>query len=438
MNFRAAANRVADESVSLAPPTPRGTGSRPRVAYRPPAPRIAADTPQAKSDSPRHGEARLIFRLAGDGTFSEPPIAGSATHWSELVQLAWDEGAVGALHDYCQRLPRGAVPKEIERQIACLALERQLRLRVLENRTRQSLAILNDANTDVMLLKGAALATTVYAAFTQRPMNDVDILVDPAKAEDTKRRMLLAGWARETELPGDAVYRTHHHLAPLVDTLGSRSRLEIHRTLLPEGHPFILPLSEIWREARVSELGGHRVLVLEPTRHALHIAIHFAWSHMMRAGAWHAFRDLGALARAEMIDWTELVKIARRARAATCCYWTLKLAQVLTGLAVPDSVLRELAPHVTRGLLARLERHFVQVIVRSDATHLSLRLDRALWELAIQPRRAGHRDARPWLVSAELTAARLREDPASQRERMIRQVNRVGRCSAYIMRLLWS
>ena len=34
-------------------------------------------------------------------------------------------------------------------------------------------------------------------------MKDVDLLVDPARAEDAKRLMLLRGWSRDHALPDD-------------------------------------------------------------------------------------------------------------------------------------------------------------------------------------------------------------------------------------------
>jgi hypothetical protein len=353
------------------------------------------------------------------------------------MQLAWDEGAIGALRDHFRELHPGFVPASVERRVACLALERELRMRKLDRRAKEAIADLRAAGMDVALLKGGALGATVYGAFVDRPMNDVDLLLRPEVAESGYLRMLRAGWARDPQLPDDDVYRTHHHHAPLIDVRGSESRLEIHRAILPPGHPFDLPLSELWGEMRQAKFGGERVLVLEPNLHALHIAIHFAWSHTMRAGAWQAFRDLGVLARAGMIDWNRLVQLAQRARAASCAYWTLTLARRLSALTVPDEVLEALAPRRNRSLLVRLERHFENVLLRRDASHLSLRLDRALWTMAIQPRQQGHGHVRPWLVSAELTAARLRHDGASLGDRLIRQMDRVARCARYIARLLW-
>ena len=382
---------------------------------------------------------RLIFALAGE-------LPGAATafvprdgsEWARVLQLVWDEGATARLRDFFRVLPRGRVPAEVERQLALIALDREMRMRILEQRARESVAALRHHGIDVALLKGAALATTVYGSFAARPMNDVDLLVRPQDAERARDLMLHNGWERDSSLPGDDAYSTHHHLAPLVDSRGSRSRLEIHRALLPPGHPFALTTGDVWQHTRTVEMGTTEACVLDGNLHAIHVAIHFAWSHTMRAGAWHAFRDLGSLQREGLLDWDRMISLAIDVRAASCCFWTLLLAREMSALDVPDDVLEALAPDITTGLRSRLERHFVHVLLRQDSTHLSLRLDRSLWNLAIQPEQQGHGAVRPWLVSAELTTARSRHDTTSPGQRVLKHVDRVARCSAYVARLLWN
>jgi hypothetical protein len=416
--------------------------ARTDARLEPPRPPAHHDEPRSLRrdiNNVRQREGRLIFYLA-DAHRPPPPLVApdARTDWRKLLQIAWEEGAVAPLQAYCRAIPAGVVPIDVERQLACLVLERELRMRMLERRAAESVAVLNEAGIEVALLKGAALAVTLYGSFDARPMNDVDILVHPARADDAKRLMLLSGWSPDPELPNDAVYDAHHHhLAPLVDARGSRSRLEIHRMLLPKGHPFNLTVEELWRGMPGARLAGEPVRVLDANHHAVHVAVHFAWSHTMRAGAWHAFRDLTNLVRAGRIDWTELVAIAERARATSCCYWTLKLARAMSGLAVPDTVLDVLAPSMSRLVLRRLERHFVHVLLRDDEAHRSLRLERALWTMALQPAQGGHGRTRPWLVSAELTAARLGQKAPPAVDRLQRHIDRVVRCSAYMVNILW-
>lgn len=399
---------------------------------------LAATGPVARLLASRElGAVRALFRLAGTATLTAHDSWTADTPWSEVVQIAWEEGAIVALRDALRGLTSGVVPLELERSVAVLVLERQLRMRILQRRASESVAALSRAGIEVALLKGAALSASVYDGFEVRPMNDVDLLVAPERADEAKRIMLASGWFHDATLPDDSFYQTHHHLAPIIDGGGSRCRLEIHRALLPIGHPFAIEEGMVWGAMRQVELDGVEACALDENFHALHIAIHFAWSHAMRAGAWNAFRDLGALTRRAEFDWDVLVEMAREARAATCCYWTLRLARSMTGLAVPDRVLDRLAPRLPHAALDRLEAHFVNVIARRDATQLSLWLDRALWSFAIQPTRQGHGGARPWTVSAELIAARRREDSSSRGERIVRQFSRVARCSTYLGGLLW-
>lgn len=436
MNRQVATNSMP-LATELAPPLEADDAPLPRPA-RPSKPEGPAGPVGRLLASRSLGSVRLVFRLAAAtaGT-ARKPWSDADIDWSEVVQIAWEEGAIVALRDALRCLTPGVVPLELERRLAVLVLERQLRMRILQRRACESITALARAGIDVALLKGAALSATVYDGFETRPMNDVDLLVAPDRADDAKRIMLATGWCHDASLPDDAVYRTHHHLAPIIDGGGSRCRLEIHRALLPIGNPFAIEEADVWAAMRPVELDGVAASALAPNFHALHIAMHFAWSHAMRAGAWNAFRDLGALTRCAGFDWNAFVDSARDMRAATCCYWTLRLARTLTGLPMPPHVLDNLAPRLPGPVLDRLEAHFVNVIARRDATQLSLRLDRSLWSYAIQPAQQGHRDTRPWTVSAELTAARLRDDTSSRGERVVRQVMRVARCSAYMGGLLW-
>lgn len=440
-NFRMT-HRIATESL---PATESGTALRGSgaVGQASLAGRRDQSAPAWRGSNARYlagrsrAEARFVFSLAGAPV---NPIGGldASTDWTRLLQIAWDEGATTALQAHVQDYAPHTLPLPVERQLACLALERELRMRILQHRAAETIALLRGAGIQVALLKGAALATTLYPSFTARPMNDVDILVHPFEAEEAKRLTLLNGWAADPDLPNDRVYETHHHLAPLIDARGSRSRLEIHRATLPPGHPFAVSQDEWWSAMRPAAVAGTDVLVLEPTYHAVHIAIHFAWSHTMRAGAWHAFRDLGTMERAGLLDWDRLIGVATRGRAASCCYWTLKFARSLAGVDVPDRVIDSLAPPISSALLARLERHFVNVLIRRDPAHLSIRVDRALWTLAIQPKRHGHGAARPWTVSHDLSAARLRREARAPGAGPSRWADRVVRCTGYVAGLLWS
>ena len=351
-------------------------------------------------------EASLVFELARHpDALTYGADLDAISNWQRLLQIASDENAIIALRDLVRRSDRSAVPSGVERYLAVLALDREFRMRQLQDRLERSIAALNAAGIEVLLLKGGALAYTVYGSFSARPMRDIDILVRPEHASAARALMLELDWAADPEVPGDRSYGTHHHLPPLRDLGASGLRMEIHRALLPEGHPFGFSDEEIWREARQVKVGRSNALAMHPTHHAVHVAIHFAWSHMFKLGAWHAFRDLSSLDATGQLDWDDFVGTARRWSAGSCCYWTLSLARSLAGVTLPESVLAALRSRLPDLGERALLRHFSHGLAQGRLSCPSVRLDQALWGLAIQPRQHGHGRVRPWSVSQDLLFA---------------------------------
>ena len=397
----------------------------------------ARGVPPRRPRRPADCEARLVFALAGDVADAAFARALPGCDWSRLFSAATQENAVIALRGALRLASRSEVPVVIERQIACVALHAEVRMRRLERRLEEALLALSAAGIQVTVLKGAALASTVYNGFASRPMNDLDLLVDDAQAAAAKEVVRGLGWTRDPTVPADDAYAGHHHLAPLLDASGSGLRLEIHTELLPLENPFAISRADLARATRDVRIGAARAGVLSTVHHAVYATIHFAWSHELHLGAWHTFRDLGTLARRGLLNWDDFVETAQAWRAGTCAYWTLRLGRTLAALPVSDDVLRRLAPRLPDVILDRLERHFIQTALRSGSTCPSVRLNRELWNLAMQPGPSGHGESRPWLASAALMEERRRLEarPPAWRGPLAR-VGRVFRWSRYLAQMV--
>ena len=382
-------------------------------------------------------EARLVFALAGDVTDGELARGLKQCDSSRLVAAAVRENAIIAVSAALQRARRAGAAVPMAREVAFLALEAELRMRRLERRLQEVVAALTAANIDVTLLKGAALATTVYGSFAARPMNDLDLLVAADRALEAREIVRANGWMRDPTLAGDSAYANHHHLPPLLDASGSGLRVEIHTELLPPDNPFGLSREELARDSREVRVGSARAWVLSPTHHAVYAAIHFAWSHQLHLGGWHAIRDFGVLTRRGLLDYDALVDTARAWRAGTCLYWTLRLGRTLSGLPVPDDVLGRIEPRLPEALLRPLERHFVQTALRTGDVCPSVRLSRELWNVAMQPKKSGHRGYRPWLASTALIengGRRMEELPGPRTPRD--RLGHMFRWGRYLVRTL--
>jgi hypothetical protein len=350
-------------------------------------------------------EARILLLTAGPAAND----AGIARHlaepidWGRMSALSDAERALAVVWARVAPLARG-VPADMRERLARLSMVNEFRQAQLEAKLLEVLHRLEAMQARVLLLKGAALATTVYPSFSLRPMSDVDLLVEPGRAEEVHGALLGEGWKRrDFGLDGaemarlDQFYRGHHHLWPLEAAHGPPVRAEIHTDILGDGHPFRFGATDLWSDARRIDYKGATALVPAPAHQLLHLCIHFAWSHLLRDGGWRAFRDLSAISARGAIDWPAFTALAQQSRAATCAYWTLRLAQALARVPVPPDVLDALRPSLPEAVLARLELHLAHEMIAPGALCPSVRLRRALWSAAIQPRRSGHGAARPWL-----------------------------------------
>jgi hypothetical protein len=383
-------------------------------------------------------EARLLLLTASqspnDAALREVLSAG--INWDELRTLARHEKAASVLF---RQLGRVALPPETGnsgyqelRQLATVSVMEMLRL---EQLLHETLDILAQEQVEAVLLKGAGLAYTAYHSLADRPMGDIDLLVRTKDAERAWSLLQTHDWRPRPMDGGLPRYEGHHHLPPLVRDSG-RFRLEIHDQLMPRESPFRFSADAIWRSAKQVTVNGRAMTVPSPVHQLWHACVHFAWSHIMQWGSWRTLRDTAAIIERHGIDWAEFVSFAKETRAATCCFWTLRLTRRVTGAPVPDDVLASLRPPHSAFIIERLERHFVSSLFPSENSCPSVWLTRRLWEAGISPRWSGHGATRPWQVAERWLAAGEPDGSSKPVGRaVIEWLRHIGAGVTYLLRL---
>jgi hypothetical protein len=359
-------------------------------------------------------EARLLF-LAANGSGSDSSISrllDSDLNWVELCRLAEREKASSILWPKIENLGSGKIPAEAETHLKKLARVTSFHMSYLEQLVIQSVTALDHAGLEYTLLKGAALACSIYGSFEQRPMIDVDILVNNADGGAAVDALLSAGWVWRADKPRDGDYSHLHHLPALIDPNGLVST-EIHTSILPAAAPFDISTSAVLGSARSVRFKQSDIRVPGPLYLLLHSCIHFAWSHLFRSSAWRTFRDIKSMIKEYDFEWDEFIELARLHKATSCCFWTLHLARELIGAPIPDSVLDAFRPRLPKVALRTLERHFALILTPSGTSCPSVTLRRVMWNAGILPRASGHSRSRPWDVLALLPEDRERRAPAS-------------------------
>lgn len=340
-------------------------------------------------------EARLLM-LAGapDSSVDElADLAEGGLDWERLIALAAFERAFPVVAD--QIAAAGVrVPEPFASRLRAYAAVADFSITGLHALLDGIGHALANAGIEFVLLKGAALGRTCYDRPRSRPLGDLDVLVRESELIPARDALIGVGWryAERPELAG--FYARHHHLPPLHDPAGAGARLEVHWDLFFRGNPFAFGADDVWRQRRVVSVGGVEAFVPGANHLLLHACLHFSWGHMLREGAWTAFRDVAVLAASGAVGWEEFVREARQARAATASYWTLALAKHFAGARVPGWVLGTLTPPRSGRMLRALERHFQAGVL--GAPRPPRRLERLVWEVAMAPRASGHGTVRPW------------------------------------------
>jgi hypothetical protein len=124
------------------------------------------------------------------------------------------------------------IPEDSRRALMALTLRHRRSNDIRYSVLADLLAALRDEDIGVLVLKGAALALTVYSRPGLRPMRDIDILV--RKRDALRAQMMLVDLGFQAIVPQSVDESTTHHL-PVAqrEEDGLTVSVEVHFRLLP-------------------------------------------------------------------------------------------------------------------------------------------------------------------------------------------------------------
>jgi hypothetical protein len=232
----------------------------------------------------------------------------------------------------------------------------QLGLRV----GRRAIDALKATDTEVLVLKGAALIGSTYTDLGARPMGDIDLAVPPPRIGEAVQALQEAGM---TAIEGDPKrLLTARHSLAFRDPGGQE--VDLHRGML--WHPGLD--QEFWLGSIEAEVAGVGVRILNPADQLLHVCAHgAAWNrvHPIRWAA-DAFKVIEA--SGSRLDWQRVGTMACRG------HLTLPIAEALDVLAgdleapVPEDIRTEL----WRVPVSRTERHAHKALALPPSPRRSL------------------------------------------------------------------
>lgn len=221
-------------------------------------------------------------------------------------------------------------------------------LEAIQHEATTALAALAQAGVEVVVLKGMALAHTVYPNPRCRPRSDLDLWIPAAQRADAQAALLTVGYTlTEPAAPdapeGEDKFGREGMAGGLIELQWPALRGEWLRHCATVDH------EGMWQRRWLVPFGGQVAAILSPEDTLLHLCFHQAINHQFTFPCWlRSLLDVHLVLHTYPIEWDALLERARTWGLATVTWTVLELAQGLLGTLVPQRVLSALAPAAPR------------------------------------------------------------------------------------------
>jgi hypothetical protein len=275
--------------------------------------------------------------------------------WDALSLLASRHRVTLLVHRHLSRDAALLCPAPVLESMASAGRESTALNLLLTAELGDLLPDLETAGCGPVVIKGPALAVTVYGDLASRPFTDVDLVVEPWTRDRACDLLESRGYVASPPVPRrwqDAWRRSTHQ--QLFRREGSPLQVHLHWELTPRGYGDSMRLRDVRARIERVHVGAAEVSTLGPEDTLLYLCLR-GTQHGWAVLGWLV--DLAELVRAQpRLDWDEVVLWSRRPGCRRSVQLGLHLAHRLLDAPVPEDVLGVGAhdPRVS-SLVARVE-----------------------------------------------------------------------------------
>ncbi len=201
----------------------------------------------------------------------------------------------------------------------------------------------NQSGVRLMVLKGAALNVTIYGDPCDRPMGDLDLLVNPADCDQAVHILEQLGCLRGEELVREDFFPRFHYEIEFTAGNIDPVKIDLHvRPFRPLRYSQVVPDDGLWRMAEEVRIGRATVFLPCPADMLIHLAAHSAIHGQSRL-IWHRDIQLWADRFRAQIDWDDFVRKVREWQLVLPVRRGLAGAEQAVGRFVPADANRKLS-----------------------------------------------------------------------------------------------
>ena len=286
---------------------------------------------------PAHYPAGLIATLSGGRSrFSDLGVTRD-----ELLALCDREDLRGLL--FCRVGASGNCadwPAEIRDELAHHTRDETAREMLRREEIASVLSALTAAGVQPIVLKGTALAYTVYDTPIARPRLDTDVLIDPATRREARGVLERLGYAAPPYC--DELFAQFQ--MEKRDRFGLGHAIDVHWKISTQPvFADVLDHKGMWPRARPIPALGPSAVGASPVDALLLACIHPVMHHQNMQRLLWTYDTYLLASELERSDWDAFVDCAIHARVAVVCAHQLGFAQALFDTRVPADVMRDLS-----------------------------------------------------------------------------------------------
>jgi hypothetical protein len=242
-----------------------------------------------------------------------------------------------------------ALPEVVREQLKAEATASQAVAMLLDAELGRITSALAAADVPLLVLKGPALARTLYPERALRPYADLDLAVQ--QPHEARAAAVLAS-CDYAELVYEAEAARREHADQLHEGgsfhrlfagAGDRALIELHLDPLQLGLAALCEEGRWVRGQALPGLPGARMLA--PEDQVVQLSLH-AHKHGFSRLIWLKDLDLLLRAQGDLLDWGLVTRVARQEGVAASVWYTLELTHALLDTPLPAAV-AALRPRLT-------------------------------------------------------------------------------------------
>jgi len=284
-------------------------------------------------------------------------IISSQINWSKIIEISTLHEIIPLLYYNLNKLNlQNIIPEDsfrILKNFYYINLGRNIRF---YKELSFILESTNNAQIDIILLKGVHLIELIYSNPALRIMADIDILVKKDNLLKFKGVLLELGYREILKYLSPGYIQKYQITFGFSKLISPNLSLyiDLHRALIPS-RPYKINLPQLWKKTQEKSIDGQKITFLSSEDTLLFLALHLR-GHMRQPLLLKSICDIAELLNiyGNILDWEYIQIVARKNHILNNIYFAIYASKELLDASISNELLNRFKPGIPKDKLMHL------------------------------------------------------------------------------------